>query len=746
MNGRPTNPQSLAPSASSDALKPPLDPPANLFLDLVTAVRKHLLLALAVSTCVTLAALAIALSQTQIYRASATIQIDPSPPRPLGESVETVSEMGSGSWWSAQEYYNTQNKIITSKRIAELVVRDLGLHRDAGFMNNTIGGTHSSPTPPTPDDAVRVLRSRMNAVQIKESRLFEVTFEDADPARATRVLSAIVSAYMNNNLDTAAESTTNAVDWLSDQLEALRKELSESELALHRFKLDNRITSVNLDDQTSTLQSEIRQIVQARAEVRAEIQKASARLNEIRSISPEDPTSIPESQLLKSAQMGPLRADYQRVLRERNALLGAGKGENHPLVQAQTAQIEILVRAIRKELANIQAGAERELAALKHQEAGLSGLLSAAEKKALELNLLQIEYARLARTKENNEKLFGLVLERTKEAGLTKMLRVNNIQIVDQPATNPMPVKPRVGMILAAGGLMGLMLGFLSALLRERLDRTIKASADLETRFDLTVLGSIPTVEALALRNKKGEKEIDPAHVHLSVATDPRSAVAEDVRAIRTNLLFMSPDRPFRRLLVTSPGPAEGKTTVTACLGVAMAQTGHRVLLVDCDLRRPRLSTLFENRGPSSTLSETLIHPATLDLDSLATGVPGLSLLPAGPPPPNPTELLHSAALRELLERLDGAFDVLLLDTPPLIVTDAAVLSSVVDATIVVVREGRTEYPAITRALRTLRDVNARIAGAVFNATSHNRKGYGYYGYGYAPYAPIAGDEKAESS
>src|SRR5690606_38245240 len=162
----------------------------------------------------------------------------------------------------------------------------------------------SSPTPPTPDDAVRVLRSRMNAVQIKESRLFEVTFEDADPARATRVLSAIVSAYMNNNLDTAAESTTNAVDWLSDQLEALRKELSESELALHRFKLDNRISSVNLDDQTSTLQSEIRQIVQARAEVRAEIQKASARLNEIRSISPEDPTSIPESQLLKSAQMG----------------------------------------------------------------------------------------------------------------------------------------------------------------------------------------------------------------------------------------------------------------------------------------------------------------------------------------------------------------------------------------------------------------------------------------------------------
>ncbi len=746
MNGRPTNPEHLAPSGKWDSPQPSLDASANLLLDALSAVRKHALIAIGVTTCVTLCALAFALSQTKIYRATATIQIDPRPPRPLGESVETVTEVGSNSWWSAQEYYNTQNKIISSKRIAELVVRDLGLHRDLGFMTNSVH-PKELPYTPTPDDAAQVLRSRMSAVQLKESRLFEVTFEDADPARATRVLSAIVSAYMNNNLDTAAESTTHAVDWLSDQLEALRKELSDSELALHRFKLDKRITSVNLDDQTSTLQSEIRQIVQARADVRAEIQRASARLNEIRGISPEDPTSIPESQLLKSAQMGPLQADYQRVLRERNALLGAGKGENHPLVQAQTAQIEILVRAIRNELANIRAGAERDLAALKQQEGGLSGLLATAEKKALELNLLQIEYARLARTKDNNEKLFGLVLERTKEAGLTKMLRVNNIQIVDQPATGPHPVKPRVGLILATGGLMGLMLGLLGALLRERLDRTIKTSADLETRFDLTVLGSVPTAEALSPRDKKRANSGEATKVHLSVATDPRSALAEDVRAIRTNLLFMSPDRPFRRLLLTSPGPAEGKTTVTACLGIAMAQTGHRVLLIDCDLRRPRLSTLFENQGPSSTLSETLIHPATLNLDSLSTGIAGLSLLPAGPPPPNPTELLHSAALRELLDRLGESFDVLLLDTPPLIVTDAAVLSSVVDATIMVVREAETEYPAITRALRTLRDVNARIAGAVFNATSHRRKGYGYYGYGYAPYAPLgARDDKPEST
>lgn len=744
MTGRPAN-QELSrarepwgtPSLSSD-----LEAPAGLVMETITALRKHVLISVALTACTMLGALAFALSQTKIYRSTTTIQIDPRPPRPLGHTVETVSEMGSGSWWSVQEYYNTQNKVISSKRIAEIVVRDLGLTRDAAFVTNTVEHPKGPFTPVTLESAALILRSRLSVVQIKESRLFEITLDDADQARATRILTALVSAYMNNNLDTAAESTNSAVDWLSDQLEALRKELSESELALHQFKLDKRITSVNLDDQTSTLQSEIRQLVQARADVRAEIQKANARLMEIRRVSPDDPTSIPESELMKSNQMVPLQSEYQRVLRERMALQGAGKGENHPQVQAQSAQLETLVRAIQKEVKNIQSGAERDLGALRHQESGLSGLLAQAEKNALDLNLLQIEYARLARTKENNEKLYGLVLERTKEAGLTKMLRVSNIQVLDPPATSPNPVRPRVGLILFVGGLMGLGLGVLGAFLRERLDRTVKTSAELESRFGLVALGSIPTADEAASRGNKRNLPSDEDRIHVSVATDPRSAIAEEVRAIRTNLLFMSPDRPYRRLLVTSPSPAEGKTTVTACLGATMAQAGHRVLLVDCDMRRPRLHTLFEGQGTSSTLSETLIHPATLNVESLRTNIPGLSLLPAGPPPPNPAELLHSAAFRELMGRLEDSFDVILLDTPPLIVTDAAVLSSVVDATILVVRQGKTEYPAVTRALRTLRDVNAKLAGAVFNATARHQQRYGYYGYGYSPRGrPPAQDE-----
>jgi polysaccharide biosynthesis transport protein len=707
----------------------------RLASNLLSAFRRNLLLVSGLAIVTVLGTVAFVLSQTKIYRATAIIQVDPRPPRPLGHNVDIVAEVGSGSWWSEKEYYNTQHRIMGSKRVALAVVRELSLQNDAAFLAN------KPQRPPGPfraksaDETASILQARTSITPIKESRLFEVSSEDADPARATRITEALVRAYMANNLETATESTSIAADWLSDQLEGLRKELSESELALHRYKHDKRITSVNLDDQTSTLQSEIRQLVEARAKVRTDIQKASARLKQVESVDPSDPSTIPESELLKSQSLAPLRSEYQRLLREKNAHLGAGKGENYPAVQAVDAQIGSITRAIQSELKNVRLGAEKDLAALRSEDGGLSALLSQSEQKAIEFNLLQIEYGRLARTKDNNEKLYGIVLERTKEAGLAKMLRVNNIQIVDPPIASPNPVKPRVGLLLALGGVGGILLGLSGALLRERLDRTIKTKADVEERFGLVALGTIPALGkspegGRGLRRRRKNLEGQP---HLDLFANPRSALAEEVRAIRTNLLFMSPDKALRRLLVTSPSPSEGKTTATACLGMTMAQAGQRVLLIDCDMRRPRLHTAFPRTDPSSTLSESLIHPASFDPASLKTEYPGLSVLPAGPLPPNPAELLHSDAFRHLLERLGQEFDFVLLDTPPLIVTDAAILAQQVDGCVLVVRAHSTEYPDVSRALRTLRDVSAPIAGVVVNAAHEDRAGYGYgsYGYGY---------------
>jgi capsular exopolysaccharide synthesis family protein len=210
----------------------------------------------------------------------------------------------------------------------------------------------------------------------------------------------------------------------------------------------------------------------------------------------------------------------------------------------------------------------------------------------------------------------------------------------------------------------------------------------------------------------------------------PKSAAAEAARAIRTNLLLTSPDRPYKTLLVTSPSPAEGKTMVAASVAIAMSQAGQRVCLVDCDLRRPRVHSVFGSPiGPGVTVA--MLDPSRLDDAIIQTSAPNLSVLPAGPTPPNPADLMHSEAFGRLLEALQSRFDRIVIDSPPAgVVTDSVVLSTRVDATLLVVRARRTRRDSARRALRALTDVGGTVPGFIMNAvvTSGDSYSYSYYG------------------
>jgi capsular exopolysaccharide synthesis family protein len=253
------------------------------------------------------------------------------------------------------------------------------------------------------------------------------------------------------------------------------------------------------------------------------------------------------------------------------------------------------------------------------------------------------------------------------------------------------------------------------------LDRTIKTSEDVERELDIPFLGSLPMTDDSAAA--RGEEAALMAH------HQPSSVLAEAARGIRTNLLFMSPDKPYRRLLITSPGPGEGKTTVASTIAVALAQAGQRVILVDCDLRRPRLHKVF------GRLNDAGVSSATLDLDSLdqmdlATVVPNLSVLPAGPHVPNPAEFLHSDALYALLDRLNERYDRVVIDTPPAsVVSDASILSAKVQGVLMVFRSMKTPKDTARKTLRGLRDIDAPIVGGVLNALDAARLGYEKYHY-----------------
>jgi polysaccharide biosynthesis transport protein len=705
-------------------------------LSLWTAIRKNWPLVVLMTVILGAGSTFYTLGQTKLYDVNATIMFDPQVPKPLGQMGESTD---MSSYWNNKEYYKTQQWVIQSMRVASQVVRDLELNKDGAFM----GGLPRSANPPRVnvpvERAAEVLMSRISVEPIRDSRLTVVKYRDGDPARAQRILAALVDTYAQDNLDTVFESSTMAADWLRTQIGSLRQDLETSEMSLHEYKKNKNILSVSMDERSNMLQAEMAQLNAAVTQVRTQREKTAARLSQLRKVSPENPADLPATELLTSSALNSYRSDYVARDREVSALLSEGRGENHPLVKAAEARREISRAALMSEVKNIQNAAEHDMKALDQETSSLKNLFAEAEARALDLNLMEIEYNRLRRAKENNEKLFSIVIERSKETDLTRMLRVNNVKVVAHPLLPKRPATPNVPLNIASGISVGLVLGLIAAIGREQLDRTIKHPDEVENQFGLSLLGVLPQIAADAplektkLRRQRHNSVPPPGDgpLELIVHRRPTSGVAEAARAIRTNIVFMAPDNPHRLLLVTSGAPAEGKTTVACAIAITIAQAGKSVVLVDCDLRRPRLHKVF---GQSNDLGMTsaLLDPSLEDSIVSATDVPNLSLVVTGPIPPNPAELLHSETFKSLLARLKDRFDTVIIDSPPVVpVTDATVLSTLVDGVILVVRSSKTTKELIRRALRSLRDVGGRVVGVVLNGADLEGRGYAGYQYYY---------------
>lgn len=714
------------------------------------AIRKHWLMMLAIVVAVTLGVAFYTLRQTKIYKASTTIQIDPSPPRPLGNDVQQVVDIGTGAYWSNKEYFDTQIRLIKSRRVAERTISLLDLHRDPAFIHNLPPGQKLPPKEVSVQSAAQVLRSRLSADPERNSRLVVISFEDADPKRAARIVGAVVDAYTQLNLEDVVASTGSAAEWLHTQLGKLKAELEKSELSLHQYKKEKGILSVSIDDQSNMLRAEMATLNEQLTRARARREQLAARMREIEKINPDNPVDMPISELLTNSIVSQLRAEYLTTRREIESLLALGRGENHPDVKSLRAREALTRQALVDEIRNARDAVGRELAIAQGEIAGLAGLFERAKAQAMDLGLLEIEYKRLGRMKENNERLYGLVLERTKESDLTQMMRFNNIRVIDPALVPRSPVRPDVPVNIALGFAAGLVLALGAAFGRELMDRTVKAPDDLERELGLSFLGLLPLSTGLPARSGRKRRDLRGVGqaVELLAHREPASGLAEAARTVRTNILFMSPDRPYRRLLVTSAGAAEGKTTVACCIAVAMAQARQRVLLMDCDLRRPRLHRIFD-RSNDEGVSSLLIGETEIDVARMATEVPNLWVLTAGPMVPSPAELLQSERFAQLLDDLSSRFDRVIIDSPPLVpVTDAAILSKAVDGTILVVRAFQTSRELAWQAVRALRDVAAHVVGAVLNAVDLSRSHYGgyyrYYAYKYEGYGQQSGDSESK--
>ena len=726
---------------------------------LLRALNKHWMLAAATAAFVMLAVGFYTAAQTKIYRSSATIQIDPSPPQPLGKGVQTVVDMGAGDFVANRQYLETQYKLIQSKRIALAVVERLNLHHDAGFIKNQVSHPGLQTAPVTAERASELLRDRLSVEAVKDSRLAFVRFEDASPERAQRVLSTLIETYISQNLEDTLASVNSAVDWLRSQLDKLRTDLEGSEMALHEFKQQQNLLALEVDDQSNVLREEIRQLGSALTVVRTKREELAAKRTELMRAPADDPRNLPALELLHSPLLPALRQHYEDAIRERDQLLGQDKGKNHVDVRRAENAVQATKAAVLAEIRNVQGAADRELQAVQRQEGGLLGLLAAAQKRAIDLNLLEIQYSRLRRARENNDKLYSMVLERTKETDLQRLLRVNNLRVVDQPDVPYLAIRPRIGLMAVLAIIAGFASSISVAVGLVALDRTIKTPEDIETEFGATCLGLLPVLTPAGTkgayygrrRRREAQAPITKITPELAVHEAPGSNVAEAARAIRTNLMFMSTDNPIRTLLVTSASPSEGKTTVACCIAIAIAGAGHRTLLVDCDLRKPRIHRIFGKSG-NLGLTTALLEGTPLEDLIMPTDVPNLSVLAAGPTPPNPADLMHSAKFKALIAEFGHRYDRVVIDSSPIApVTDATILSAYVDATMLVVRAFTTRKEMARYALRAVQDIGSKMAGVVLNAVDFARHEYKYatyygrYGYGTpygaSPEKPKPGDE-----
>jgi capsular exopolysaccharide synthesis family protein len=664
--------------------------------------------------------------QPKVYEGRAQIIIEPTAPQVL-QGVKDVVEMGTSSYWSAKEFYETQYKIIQSIGVARRAAEKLGLQYDPDYN----GGNAQKPDM---EAIARRLASQVQAKPVKDSRLAEVTVTDLRPERAAQLANTVAETYIEYNLDFKLEGARTATAWLNEQETALRQKLEEAELKLYDFRKNRNLLDTSVDDRLSMVAASLQTQNTKLNEVRVSRLELESRRKRIQAAGDKFETkeTIPEVTGNSYVQ-----AQHQRYVAALSDYvdLSARYGPEHPKIIAAKSHVDELRRSYSTEIDKVLSSFENRYQAEVETEKSLTALLEKTKKEAIELAKIEVEYRPFTRTAQETAKVYSLVAQRQKEINLTELMRTNNVRVLERAIVPGAPIRPKPIQNLAIALVLGLSAGIALAFGIEALDNTLKSQVDVEALLGVPVLGLIPIITPKHQDGKDDTKDDVDRHRDLGVLREPKSLAAECCRSIRTNILFMSPDHPIRTMVVTSPSPQEGKTTTAANLAITMAEAGGRVLIVDTDLRRPRLHKSFgvPNQAGVSTV---VVGETTLDEAIKRSEMANLDILTCGPVPPNPAELLHTERFAKMLEALKQRYDRIILDSPPTAaVTDPVILGAIADGVILVVKGGRTTRDAARHSQRQLVSANARLLGVIVNEIDFSNPAYGYQYYYYRNYS-----------
>jgi len=667
----------------------------------------------------------------------------------------TISEYGFSSY--DPEFYSTQYQLIKSRPVARKVydalkgnVQFRKYFEEASNKTNIIDKLKGIIVSFTADDAgdavledlekanrdlvVESILANITVRPETDTRIVTVSYLSHDPVLAQLVVNMVANAYIEALFDLRVDSSQRALQWMSKKVDEERVTLDELENGLQKFMEEQDI--VTLEARLAIVPRKLMELSTQLTRTETKRKELETLYNKIRSLnaSGKDLDSIPS--IASDKTVSSLR---EQIIKGDQRIIEFSKkyGSKHPLMIESMEDLELLRMKKAQEIGRVVESVKNEYDLSLSNEQNLRRLLSETKLETHGINEKFVRYNALKREVDTNRQLFEALLKKMHEESIEEEGQTVNVMLVEVGETPKYPVKPKKALNLLVGIFMGLFGGILLAFFFEYFDNTVKAAEDAEAKLGIPVLGMVSL-----LRREKKEHE---RSIERIVLDEPKSTFAENYKALRTAIMLSSTDSTPKSILVTSMLPAEGKTSTAVNLALVIAQSVDKVLLVDTDLRKPRIHKIFGISNKSG-LSTYLVGSSAKIIKEGPT--PNINIVTSGPLPPNPSELLGSEKFARFLSTMKERYEVIIFDSPPVLtVTDSLVLSKHVDGTIVVARAAKTSYEAMRKGLRQISDVGSNVLGLLINAIDIRKGGYYYnyyYYHNYNYYYSDEGDEENE--
>jgi capsular exopolysaccharide synthesis family protein len=654
-----------------------------------------------------------------------------------------------------QEFLETELSIINSRSVLVAAAEKLDLEnrpeyfdrkppvfsRALSWARGVLASDEAAPE--STDEAgeqyageVAFLRARLDVSWRLSSQFVELRFVDTDAELAREAVNAIADAYINFTITSRSDITAAASSFLTREVQQVRGELEEKEKELLEMSSDKEILAVG--DGADITEQTLTELNRRHGEARARQAIAQAHLD---AINETEADALPE--VRKSTLVADLRRKYADIEREHSQMAERFKPDWPPLAQLRH-ELEQTENRLRLEIENIseqvRGAAYADYLEAQREVDYLHDELDTAKAEVRGVNAEAYLYRNLVAEIESKRKILDELVTRESETQASERLdgiKATNVRLIDPATTPKRPSGPRRVSWFIWSVVLGLAVGVGAAFFVDHLDNSVKTESDIERSAELPVIGGVPLFPKVGVVTDGSSA--DTILADLASHSTPHSGFAEAFKTLRTSVLLAYPKRPPRHLVVTSSVPEEGKSLVATNLAVALAQLGKRVLLIDADLRCARLHKVF-NVSNAAGLSSILSGNARLTDVVHETGITNLAMIPSGPIPPNPSELLGSHALEDLLTAIadEEPVDHVIFDSPPVLsLADPIILSAALEATIVIVRAGKTSRESLRQATGQLRKGHGRLVGVVLNGVTPEHRGYYYRRY----YGPPAVDE-----